>query len=102
MAGYLSGYDCISLTSQPASALEDSDQQPALLQQSLKSLLAGSHQQAVLGQLLSKVQAGQQQLLINGIHPPLETPVAWLHATLHYPDHFLYIVIRTADTGNEM
>lgn len=96
VAGYLSGYDCISLTSQPAPALQDGSQDPAPLQQSLEALLVGSHQHAVVSQLRPSPPERQQQLLINGIHPPLETPVAWLHANMHYPDHFMYIVIRTS------
>ena len=31
--------------------------------------------------------------LVLGIAPPLETPVAWLHANLHAPDYFVYIVV---------
>lgn len=33
-------------------------------------------------------------VLIAGTQPPLETPLAWLHARLHAPDYFLYIVVR--------
>ena len=33
------------------------------------------------------------QALVLGIAPPLETPVAWLHANLHAPDYFVYIVV---------
>lgn len=30
---------------------------------------------------------------IAGICPPLDLPVAWLHAVLHAADHFLYISV---------
>ena len=98
-AGYLSGYDCISLTSQPASAFEESSEEPALLEPILAALLAGSLEQTALDKLQSELSSGVQQIVINGIQPPLKTPVAWLHANLHYPDHFLYVVIRTSSNG---
>lgn len=31
--------------------------------------------------------------LVGGIQPPLETPIAWLHAHMRAPDNFLYAVI---------
>ena len=36
---------------------------------------------------------GVFQALVSGIAPPLETPIAWLHAQMHAPDYFLYIVV---------
>ena len=36
---------------------------------------------------------GAFKALVSGIEPPLEAPIAWLHAQLHAPDYFLYIVI---------
>ncbi len=32
--------------------------------------------------------------LVCGVTPPLDTPLAWLHAHMHAPDYFLYIVVR--------
>ena len=39
---------------------------------------------------------GLQQctVLVGGITTPWEVPLAWLHARLHAPDYFLYIVVR--------
>ena len=36
---------------------------------------------------------GAFKALVSGIVPPLEAPIAWLHAELHAPDNFLYIII---------
>eukprot|EP00967_Tisochrysis_lutea_P147351 scaffold279776_cov18-Tisochrysis_lutea.AAC.1 len=38
---------------------------------------------------------GRQKLrvLVSGIEPPLEAPIAWLHANMHAPDCFLYVVV---------
>ncbi|KAK9838653.1 hypothetical protein WJX74_000686 [Apatococcus lobatus] len=98
-SGYLSGYDCISLTSQPAAALEESSEEPLLLESTLEALLASSLEQDAFNKLQSDLQSGQQHVVVNGIQPPLKTPVAWLHTNLHYPDHFLYVVIRTFSNG---
>ncbi len=35
----------------------------------------------------------QYCVLVAGIKPPLQTPLVWLHATLHAPDMFLYITV---------
>jgi len=35
----------------------------------------------------------QYHVLVAGITPPLQTPISWLHATLHAPDLFLYITV---------
>ncbi|CAD7694807.1 unnamed protein product [Ostreobium quekettii] len=37
---------------------------------------------------------GRVDVLVGGIRPPLETPIAWLHAKMRAPDSFLYIVVR--------
>lgn len=34
------------------------------------------------------------EALIAGIHVSLDAPVLWLHATLHHPDFFLYVVVH--------
>ena len=38
--------------------------------------------------------AADGRLLVAGVTPPLDTPLAWLHAQLHAPDCFLYIVVH--------
>lgn len=37
---------------------------------------------------------GCRAVIVNGVQPPLDAPLAWLHAQLHAPDYFLYIVVR--------
>jgi autophagy-related protein 5 len=32
--------------------------------------------------------------LVGGVAPSLQAPLAWLHAHLHAPDYFLYVVVR--------
>ncbi|GLC38514.1 hypothetical protein PLESTB_001733600 [Pleodorina starrii] len=34
------------------------------------------------------------RVLVGGICPPLAAPIAWLHAAMHSPDLFLYVVVR--------
>ncbi|GLI67702.1 hypothetical protein VaNZ11_011970 [Volvox africanus] len=34
------------------------------------------------------------RILVGGITPPLAAPIAWLHAAMHAPDLFLYVVVR--------
>ncbi|KAF5835249.1 hypothetical protein DUNSADRAFT_7696 [Dunaliella salina] len=38
---------------------------------------------------------GRQKLraLVSGIQPPFDAPIAWLHANMHAPDYFLYVVV---------
>mmetsp|Transcript_5960 Transcript_5960/g.13047 ORF Transcript_5960/g.13047 Transcript_5960/m.13047 type:complete len:410 (+) Transcript_5960:27-1256(+) len=33
------------------------------------------------------------RVLVSGVSPPLETPLAWLHAHMHSLDYFLYVVV---------
>ncbi len=35
-------------------------------------------------------------VIVAGVQPSLDTPVAWLHAQLHAPDYFLYVVVHCA------
>lgn len=35
----------------------------------------------------------QYCVLVAGMKPPLQTPLVWLHATLHAADMFLYITV---------
>ena len=32
-------------------------------------------------------------VVVGGVRPPLDTPLAWLHAALAHADHFLYVVV---------
>ncbi|MEW5298360.1 MAG: hypothetical protein WDW36_001492 [Sanguina aurantia] len=33
------------------------------------------------------------RVVVAGISPPMDAPVAWLHSHLHAPDYFLYIIV---------
>eukprot|EP01113_Clastostelium_recurvatum_P035984 TRINITY_DN5072_c0_g2_i1.p1 TRINITY_DN5072_c0_g2~~TRINITY_DN5072_c0_g2_i1.p1 ORF type:complete len:340 (-),score=101.29 TRINITY_DN5072_c0_g2_i1:94-1113(-) len=35
------------------------------------------------------------RVIIQGINPPLETPILWLSENMSHPDNFLYIIVRT-------
>lgn len=41
----------------------------------------------------SSHEGTSEKVRISGICPPLDLPVAWLHAMLHAADHFLYISV---------
>ena len=41
-----------------------------------------------------QVDGKQVDVLLCGIRPLLDTPLAWLHQHLHHPDHFLYAVLH--------
>ena len=43
------------------------------------------------------VGAALRRVLVAGISPPLDAPLAWLHANLHAADYFLYVVAHLAD-----
>ncbi len=43
---------------------------------------------------LSLQQGARAKVLVGGVSPPLQAPLAWLHAHLHGPDYFLYVVVR--------
>jgi autophagy-related protein 5 len=43
---------------------------------------------------LLEASVAQRRLLVAGTTPPLDAPLAWLHAQLHAPDFFLYIVLH--------
>lgn len=36
----------------------------------------------------------QVEALIAGVPVSLDAPIVWLHATLHHPDFFLYIIVH--------
>ncbi|GIL66087.1 hypothetical protein Vafri_19695 [Volvox africanus] len=42
------------------------------------------------------------RVLVGGITPPLTAPIAWLHATMHAPDLFLYVVVRMDLEGGSL
>jgi hypothetical protein len=37
------------------------------------------------------------QVIIQGIHAPLATPIRWLARALSSPDNFLYIAVRKVE-----
>lgn len=46
----------------------------------------------VTRQMMDKEFIGDQwKIIIQGIEPPLETPVQWLSEHLSHPDNFLHI-----------
>ena len=77
---------------QPASPGPAAVQEPADVAQSLE----GQQQQGgePPGQQLAWAEARMQQVLVAGISPPLEAPLAWLHAQLHAADWFLYVIVH--------
>lgn len=52
-----------------------------------------AHQTGEAGALLEQA-AADKRVLVAGACPPLDTPLAWLHAQLHAPDFFLYVVLH--------
>lgn len=46
--------------------------------------------------VLLEQAAAAQRLLVGGAAPPLDAPLAWLHAQLHAPDFFLYVTLHLA------
>lgn len=53
-----------------------------------------------LGQALNSCKLGlnldspESEILVQGIRPPMETPLFWMSQHLSHPDGFLYIVIK--------
>lgn len=39
-------------------------------------------------------QTVEYEIVIQGIHPPLATPIRWLARALSSPDNFLYIAVK--------
>lgn len=39
--------------------------------------------------------------MVGGVCPPLEAPLGWLHAAMHSPDLFLYVVVRLDEEGGQ-
>ena len=40
------------------------------------------------------VEGRPVRVSICGVRPALDVPLAWLHAHLHHPDIFLYVVLH--------
>eukprot|EP01023_Acetabularia_acetabulum_P003893 TRINITY_DN11620_c0_g2_i1.p1 TRINITY_DN11620_c0_g2~~TRINITY_DN11620_c0_g2_i1.p1 ORF type:complete len:286 (-),score=47.97 TRINITY_DN11620_c0_g2_i1:166-1023(-) len=49
---------------------------------------------SVLQDILSEENLEEAKVLIGGIEPNLELPLAWLHANLCSQDYFLYVVVH--------
>ena len=77
---------------QPASPGPAAGREPAGAAQSLEERQGG--EPPGQPQQLAWVEARMQQVLVAGISPPLEAPLAWLHAQLHAADYFLYVVVH--------
>ena len=41
-----------------------------------------------------RVGGREASAVVGGVRPPLDTPLAWLHAALAHADLFLYVVVR--------
>ncbi|KAL4430838.1 hypothetical protein ABPG75_006094 [Micractinium tetrahymenae] len=54
---------------------------------------AGTAAQAAAATALERAAAARG-VLVCGTAPPLDTPLAWLHAQMHAGDHFLYVVLH--------
>ena len=53
-------------------------------------------QQSKLKRMHSKLlfYGNQLEALVAGVPVSLDAPILWLHATLHHPDFFLYIIVH--------
>ena len=119
-AGYVSSYASVEYTSQPVQV--DPKASPSL-SEVLQRLLPqyfdcgtdpaeaatapqseSSQSQSPPTSAAQSEQAGTQpaqlrpgiKVLVAGIEPNLQTPLASLHALLHGPDMFLYIVVHSS------
>jgi autophagy-related protein 5 len=73
---------------------------PALAGGSSEALPAtGQAGSEAAAERLLEQAAAEQRLLVGGTTPPLDAPLAWLHAHLHAPDFFLYIVLHISGSG---
>lgn len=43
---------------------------------------------------LLEAAAAAGRVLVGGAAPPLDSPLAWLHAQLHAADYFLYVIVH--------
>jgi autophagy-related protein 5 len=84
---YLSSYAGIRYTSRPVAARRP-DGAPATLLDALRPLV-----EADAG---GDVENKLSRVYVGGVLPPLDAPLAALHARLRGPDHFLYVVAHLA------
>jgi autophagy-related protein 5 len=54
---------------------------------------------ATAAESLLELAAAEGRLLVGGASPPLDAPLAWLHAHLHAGDYFLYAILHVHQTG---
>ena len=54
---------------------------------------------ATAAESLLELAAAERRLLVGGASPPLDAPLAWLHAHLHAGDYFLYAILHVPQTG---
>ena len=111
--GYMSSYGSVDYTSRPSPAASSSGAR-STLGQALQQLLPDAFSQeatalqssstegeSALASANSAVQQTEQEqtflkrhdVIVAGVQPALQTPIAWLHSTLHAPDLFLYIIV---------
>lgn len=109
----MSSYGSVDYTSRPSPAISSSGAS-STLGQALQQLIpdAFSQQSATLQSnkaegenagssvdhaVLRKEQEHsflqRHDVIVAGVQPALQTPLAWLHSTLHAPDLFLYIIV---------
>eukprot|EP01025_Chloroclados_australasicus_P016280 TRINITY_DN180_c0_g1_i1.p2 TRINITY_DN180_c0_g1~~TRINITY_DN180_c0_g1_i1.p2 ORF type:complete len:287 (+),score=31.06 TRINITY_DN180_c0_g1_i1:80-940(+) len=56
----------------------------------------------VLEDILDEEKLDEAKILVGGIEPNLNTPIAWLHANLSCQDFFLYIVVHCGVAAQEI
>jgi len=105
--GYVSSYQGITYTSRPVPVYKQEEEEEGevkekeyvTLKDAVNMVLQEMH-----GDTDSKLIVEEEEgegcntttILIGGIRPPLDSPIAWVHDKLHNVDHFLYIVVITA------
>ncbi|KAK9843411.1 hypothetical protein WJX81_000813 [Elliptochloris bilobata] len=96
--------EAVHFTSRPVEAILASgaartlrDALSAVLAELLPSGWApgGAEAAAELGSAAQTLQVGGREadVVVGGVRPPLDTPLAWLHSALAHADHFLYIAV---------
>jgi len=76
--------------------VQSSEQATAETQEDQENLVHTTTSSSPYAALMHSSQqrfSDQYSVLVAGIKPPLQTPLTWLHATLHAPDMFLYITV---------
>eukprot|EP01026_Neomeris_dumetosa_P045428 TRINITY_DN3847_c0_g1_i9.p1 TRINITY_DN3847_c0_g1~~TRINITY_DN3847_c0_g1_i9.p1 ORF type:complete len:286 (-),score=29.02 TRINITY_DN3847_c0_g1_i9:186-1043(-) len=79
MQGILHVWGNVSMTSRPVKSQKD-EQYVSL--------------RDVLQDVLEDDNLDEAQVLVGGIEPDLEVPIAWLHTNLFSQDYFLYVVVH--------